>query len=76
MANATAPAIGTNVELPTSNLGWIINENHMPPFGDVHFLSSLPLPAVCFSAIIMVPSSFLSDAICCAKFCVESISWK
>ena len=44
--------------------------------GDVHFLSNLPLPAVCFSAITIVPFSFLSSAICCAKSCVESISSK
>ena len=74
--NATADKIGTNVELETSNFGWIIIENEIPPFGDVHFLSNRPLPVVCFSAMIIAPFSFLSDAICCAKFCVESISSK
>ena len=74
--NATALKIGINVELETSNFGWMINENQIPPLGDVHFLSKRPLPAVCFSAIIIVPFSFLSAAIFCAKFCVESISSK
>ena len=37
-----------------------IIENHIPPFGEIHFLPDLPLPPVCFSEIIIDTLIFLT----------------
>ena len=61
--NASDDAIGNKVVIEISNFGCKIMDSHMPPLGEIHFLPDLPLPPVCFSAIITVPSFFGSSAI-------------
>ena len=61
--SARADAIGNKVVTVMSNLGYKISDNHIPPFGEIHFLPDLPLPPVCFSAIMAVPSLIDSSVI-------------
>ena len=70
--NANDDAIGNKVMFEISNFGCKIIENQIPPFGEIHFLPDLPIPPVCYSAIIIIPSMYDSLAIFRASFCVES----
>ena len=60
----------------TSNSGFIITENQIPPLGEYHFRFNLPLPSFCFSAITTVPFSLSLVDNSNAKFWVELISSK
>ena len=70
--SANDDAIGNNVILEISNFGCKIMEKNIPPFGEIHFLPDLPFPPVCFSAMMIIPSSSDSFAIFNASFCVDS----
>jgi len=52
-------------------LGRNIIENHIPPFGEIHRLPSLPFPCVCVLARITILSSLLFSAISLAMSFVE-----